>query len=120
MKINEIADKIYTYCIYAMDYDLMGLTFDESSLLAAFKNNKDDLVTYSKSEYILLVNTLRASVLKMYDENKLICEQTIDADDIIKQMSKRNAQSEMEESAKFIDYLNQELDYTYFKKIVSL
>jgi len=116
--IEEIADGIYAYCVYAMDYDMMGLVFNESSLLSAIKNKKSDLKGLSEEEFIILKEILKTKVSVLYERNKAIIEQEMVEGDVVKKMERDAALTEMDQAEKFIDYLTNELDYDYVKKIV--
>ena len=116
--IEEIADGIYAYCVYAMDYDMMGLVFDESSLLSAIKNKKSELQELSEEEYVTLNETLKTKVSSLYERNKAIVEQEVVEGDVVKNMERDDALAEMTEAEDFMNYLSDELDYDYVKKIV--
>ena len=115
---EEIADGIYTYCVYAMDYDMMGLVFDASSLLSAIKNKKSDLQELSEEEYVTLTEVLKTKVSVLYERNKAIVAQEVAEGDVVKKMERDDALAEMTQTENFMKYLSNELDYDYVKKIV--
>jgi len=116
--IEEIADGIYAYCVYAMDYDMVGLVFDASSLLSAIKSKKSDLQELSEEEYVTLKETLKTKVSALYERNKAIVVQEVAEGEVVKKMKRDNALAEMTQAENFMNYLSNELDYDYVKKIV--
>ena len=116
--IKETAESIYNYCVYAMDYDLMGLTFSESSLENALREKKEVLTNYSEDEFAALIDMLGTKVLNLYEKNRVIAQQEVKEDDVIGKMSTGDAVEEMKESEAFLTYVN-ELSYVEFKKIVA-
>ena len=114
--IEEIADKIYDTCVYAMDYDLMGLTFSAPLLANAIRQRKEEIKDVTEDVFLALKEALKNNVLKLYEKNKKITEKEVT--DVIKKMTRDDALLEMEETMKFMTYLDDTLDYTYFKTLL--
>lgn len=119
-KIEEIAYGIYAYCTLAMDYDAMGLIFKESSFISAIKNDKAKIESFTEDEFIVLKEALQDEVLSLYESNKQILTklEASDKPEAIKHIFSCSATEEMAEAEKFLKYIDEELSYEYFKKIV--
>ena len=116
--IKTTADDIYSYCVYAMDYDMMGLTFSASSFKNAIKNNKDVLKMYTEEDFLFFQGQLVQKVQSLYDKNRDIVDQGIEEGDVLAKISYRDAQDEMSEAETFLTYITEQFDYVSFKKVV--
>ena len=116
--IKRIANEIYSHCIYAMDYDMMGLTFNPSSLESAFKNHKEELVKFSQDEFEDLIDALSQRILEMFNTQQIYAEAEVDKSNIVEIMAIQEAREEMEEYGSFLTYVKS-LSYKEFKSIVA-
>ncbi len=116
--MKELVDRIYNYCQLAMNYDLDGLIFNPVSLASAIANKKEELKDVSEEDFNTLKITLAEKVQELYERNKIVVDKVIDEKDIIKNMTRDEAKDEMYQAEKFLAYINEKLDYVYFKKII--
>ena len=117
-KIKTTADNIYAYCTYAMDFDMMGLTFDESSFLNALQTYKEDLSEYTEEDFLALKKLLESEIRSRYESNRDIVYQGVDEGDVVGKMYYSDAKDEMVQTEMFLTYVDKEVDYTFLKKIV--
>ena len=116
--LQKTADSIYAYCIMAMDYDMMGLRFNESSLLSAFTESRYNLQRLTEAEFSTLKRLLETKVLELYERNKVIADQEVSEDAVVKKMRQDDAKQEMAEAEKFLNYLNNKLTFDIVKSMV--